>query len=306
MKPPRFTFRAAPGTPRRGFTILEMLVATGVLAIMVSLLFALFAQGSNAWRQGEKVADVNQSTRLVLDTFARDAALAIIDTNQPTGSVQPLKGLCVVIRRNPSGGQPSPAQDTPYGHYSDVFFVAPTSLGNGPTNDTYRAMCGVRYYVSTAQRPDGKRSELGDLRRVIFRADTKSGSPYSIYDTEWWDSSKPMGTETNSVVLAENVLSFRLQPLQSNQYYSARGYAPADPNMFQDLNADKNYVINYEINDKTRSYQANPGLIVGVAIVDRRLADRINQTSLKEVAGSRDFIVSTNWATVYFHGYRRL
>jgi prepilin-type N-terminal cleavage/methylation domain-containing protein len=306
MKPPRFTLHAPRSTAARGFTILEMLVATGVLAIMVSLLFALFAQGSSAWRQGERVADVNQNMRLALDTFARDAALAIIDTNQPGAGIQPLKGLCVVIRRSPSGGQPSPAEDTQYGHYSDVFFVAPTFLGNGPTNDTFRAMCGIRYYVSAAQRPDGKRSELGDLRRVIFRADSKSGSPYSIYDTEWWDSSRPSGTETNSVVLAENVLSFRIQPLQSNQYFSTRGLAPADPTMFQDLNSDKNYTINYELNDKERSYRANPGLIVGVAIVDRRLADRINQTSLKEAAGGRDFIVTTNWATVYFQGYRRL
>jgi hypothetical protein len=283
-----------------------MLVATGVLAIMVSLLFSLFAQGSGAWRQGERMADVNQSTRLVLDTFARDAALAVIDTNSPTGSVQPMKGLCVVIKRNPSGGRPSPAQDTDYGHYSDIHFVAPTTMGNGPTNNTYRLMCGIRYYVSAAERPDGKRSDLGELRRVVYRADAKAGTAaYSIYDTEWWTSSKPPGTTTNSVVLAENVLSFRIQPLQSNSTYATRGFAPANLNMFKDLNADKPYTINYEVNDKDRSYRTTPGLIVGLAVVDRRLADRINQTSLKEVAGGRDFMVTTNWATVYFQGFKR-
>lgn len=301
---PHPTFHASRSTAAHGFTILEMLVATGVLAVMVSLLFGLFAQGSGAWRQGERIADVNQTARLALDTFARDLALAVVDTNQSSGGIEPLKGLCVVIRRNPSGGQPSPAEDTQYGHYSDVFFVAPTALGNGPTNDTYRAMCGIRYYVAKTTRPDGKRSELGELRRVVFRADAKTSS-YSIYDTEWWDSSKPAGTETNSVVLAENVLSFRLQPLQSNQLFSTRGLQPADPTMFNDLNADKNYTINYEINNKDRSYRANPALIVGLAIVDRRLADRINQTSLREAANSRDFLVTTNWATAYMHGYSR-
>ncbi|MBI5394050.1 MAG: type II secretion system protein [Verrucomicrobia bacterium] len=300
MKPPRSTLHAPRSTPPGGFTILEMLVATGVLAVMVSILFALFAQGSAAWRQGERQSDLNQTARLALDLFTRDAMLAVIDTNQPISGLQPMIGLCVVIRRNPSSGRPSPASDTQYGHYSDIHFVAPTTVGNRATNDAYRPLCGIRYYVAEAKKPNGDRSEMGELIRTIYRSNEKSTSVFSIYGKPWWGGTAPAGTFATNAVLAENVLSFRIQPLKSNATF---GLAPADINMFKDLNADKDYTINYDVNDQTRSYRTNPGLIVGLAVVDRRLADRINEVGLKQAAESPNFLVKTNWATVYFGSF---
>ncbi len=299
----------SPVAPESGFTILEMLVATGVLAVMVSILFGLFAQGSAAWRHGERQSDLNQTARLALDIFARDAMMAVIDTNQPASGLKPMPGLCVTIRTSPSGGQPSPASSTQYGSFSDIFFVAPTTLGNqAANNNAYRALCGIRYYVAQTTKSDGGRSDLGQLIRTLYRSNTKTsgGSGFSLYNTKWWESGQPDGTTTTNAVLAENVLSFRIQPLQSNAtYYTSQGLAPAAPAMFKNLTGDKDHTINY-IDAKTdykKSYQSNPGLIVGMAVVDRRLADRINEVGLKQAAEGRDFLVKTNWVTVFFGSY---
>ncbi|MFZ2639382.1 MAG: type II secretion system protein [Verrucomicrobiia bacterium] len=285
-------------SPEAGFTLLEILVASGVLALMVTILFALFAEGSNAWRMGERTAEINQTVRTAMDLIIRDVSLAIVDTNQPSTTVQPIQGLSVVISKTSAGE--SPASDpTPYGVYEELRFVTPVAIGNEITNNitrasAYRALCGVRYYVTKAVDDSGKESVLGNLTRVVYRPITR-GDPTSFYNDPW-----AAGHLTNSAVIAENVLCFRVHPAQKD---TAAGLKPRNSQMFKDMDADQDLTINNNnfINSRDPCY---PGVYIGLSVVDSRQAVRINQTGLSGAAKSSQFYAATNWTLVHFENFK--
>lgn len=281
-----------------GFTLLEVLVATGVLALMVTILFSLFNEGSNAWRMGEKTAEINQGIRTTMELIVREASLAVIDTNQPSPTVQPLPGLSVVIEKNSKGEQPA-TDPSPYGVYEELCFVAPVELGNEATNNitapiAYRALCGVRYYVAKAPEANGRQSVLGNLTRVIYQPINR-GSPANFYNNPW---SAGSGLQTISAVVAENVLCFRVHPAQND---SSQGLKPLNPQMFRDMNADQSKTINY-LNFSGKN-PCHPGVYVGLCVVDSRMAGRINEMGLSEVAKTSLFNAATNWTLVRFENF---
>ena len=280
---------------RGGFTLLEILVASGVLALMVTILFALFNEGANAWRMGEKVAEVNQGIRTAMEVMVREASLAVIDT---TTNPQ-LQGLSVVIQKNSSGDQPA-TEPSPFGVYEELCFVAPVELGNEATNNVtaagaYRSLCGVRYYVAKAVDDSGRQSVLGNLTRVIYQTTTR-GTPSSFNNSPW---SLGAGVQTNSAVIAENVLCFRVQPAQND---AIQGLKPKNAQMFGSINGDQPLTINYiNFSGKNPCY---PGVYIGLCVVDSRLASRINAMGLSGVSKTPMFQAATNWTLVHFENFK--
>lgn len=279
----------------RAFTLLEVLVATGVLAVMVTILFALFAEGSNAWRMGEKVADVNQGVRTAMGLIAQEASMAVIDTTTNAN----LKNLSVVIQLRSAGDQPAD-DPLPYGRYEDLCFIAPVEIGNDTTNSAsatsgYRSYCGVRYYVAKAPPVGNRRSQvLGNLTRVVYTTINK-GNLSDFYTSPW---SLGAGVQTNSAVIAENVLSFRVQPAQNDP---AQGLRPANSQMFSSMNSDQSTTIDYNnFSGKTLCY---PGIFVGLCVVDSRTANRINQLGLNTAVKTVGFQASTNWTLIHFESF---
>lgn len=281
-------------SPQAGFTLLEILVASGVLALMVTILFALFAEGSNAWRMGERTAEINQTVRTAMDLIIRDVSLAAVDTNVS----ETLEGLSVAIRKNST--EDRRADDpTPYGVYEEIRFVAPVALGNEITNNiarpsAYRVLCGVRYYVAKAVDDSGKESILGNLTRVVYQPNAR-GDPALFYRDPW-----AAGLQTNSAVIAENVLCFRVHPAQKD---AAEGLRPRNAQMFRDMDADQDLTIN-GAKFISASNPCYPGVYVGLCIVDSRQATRINQTGLSGAAKSSQFFAATNWTLVHFENFK--
>ena len=273
-------------------------MASGVLALMVTILFALFAEGANAWRMGEKTADVNQGIRVAMELLVREASIAVIDTNQPSPTVQPVSGLRVDINRNSTGDQPA-SDPSPHGVYEEVCFVAPVELGNQATNNVgasaaYRTLCGVRYYVAKAPEANGRQSVLGNLVRVIYQPISR-GPPAGFYNNPWSSGS---GLQTNSAVIAENVLCFRVQPAQNDP---TRGLWPANSQMFKDMDSDQQKTIDYKnFSGKNPCY---PGIYVGLCVVDSRTAGRINELGLNTAAKMVGFFAATNWTMVRFNNF---
>jgi len=275
---------------------LEVLVATGVLAVMVTILFQLFAEGSNAWRMGEKVADVNQGVRTAMDLLVHEASLAVIDTTTNPN----LQGMSVVVQRRSTGDQPA-NDPTPYGVYDELCFVAPVEIGNDVTNcatatSGYRPFCGIRYYVAKAPMVGSQRQQvLGNLTRVIYATANRGGST-TFYNNPW---SVGAGIQSNSVVVAENVLSFRVQPAQ---YDPAQGLRPANAEMFRDMGSDQSKTIDYNsFSGKTPCY---PGIYVGLCVVDSRSASRINQLGLNAAVKTVGFQTITNWTLIHFENFK--
>lgn len=65
---------------RRGFTIVELLVSTSLLATLMLVLAAVTESASRAWRQGTNRTDTFQSARTALELMARELAPAVVDT----------------------------------------------------------------------------------------------------------------------------------------------------------------------------------------------------------------------------------
>lgn len=59
------------------FSLLEMLVAMGVLTLMMVFLFNLVAQTIRAWETGSKQVEAAQAARIGLDTMAQDLQFAL-------------------------------------------------------------------------------------------------------------------------------------------------------------------------------------------------------------------------------------
>lgn len=66
--------------PRRGFSLVEMMVALGILAMIIVGLLAMFSQTSRALRSANNQTDVLESGRLMMEMMTREVQQAI-----PTG-----------------------------------------------------------------------------------------------------------------------------------------------------------------------------------------------------------------------------
>jgi prepilin-type N-terminal cleavage/methylation domain-containing protein len=64
-----------------GFTLLELLAAMAILAVIVSLLFGVFGQASRAWLQGENRVETFTDARAVLDLMSRELSQALVNSN---------------------------------------------------------------------------------------------------------------------------------------------------------------------------------------------------------------------------------
>ena len=66
-----------PSNLRTGFTLIEVLVATAVMAIMVVMIGGLFQQASSSWDAGYVRAEGGMAVRAVVGALTRDAATAV-------------------------------------------------------------------------------------------------------------------------------------------------------------------------------------------------------------------------------------
>ena len=66
-----------PSNRLKGFTLIEVMVATAVMAIMVVMIGGLFQQASSSWDAGYIRAEGGMAVRAVVGALTRDAATAI-------------------------------------------------------------------------------------------------------------------------------------------------------------------------------------------------------------------------------------
>ena len=65
--------------PKKGFTLVELLVATAILAMMVGLMFSMLSGSMLAFESGNKRIEAAQIARVGLNIIANDLRRAIAD-----------------------------------------------------------------------------------------------------------------------------------------------------------------------------------------------------------------------------------
>lgn len=70
-----------PVQNRRGFTLLEVIVAITILAVMVLMVSRIFSESTRAVESGKVQTRIDETARLILDLFEQDVHQALVRTN---------------------------------------------------------------------------------------------------------------------------------------------------------------------------------------------------------------------------------
>jgi len=171
-----------------GFTLLEVLVATAIFAILAMLLLSMTSEASKLWQRAEGQKARRQIARIILETVSRDleAATFPLATNATNSLQFLLGGASGVTNLNPSA----------------AFWQ--TAAGNGPAS----GLAEVGYFVQW----QGGKSALCRYYVPGTNADSLFSSDQSIWK-HWLTPAKvqayaPGLQDSNSFagLLAENVL----------------------------------------------------------------------------------------------------
>lgn len=149
--------RALQDKIKRGFSLVEMLVATAVFVMMLTLLLTITSQMNSAWQQADAQKSRRQSARALLDTIVRDMESALLPLN--SGNTEKVWFLM-----NPAA--------VGFRHRDCLFWQAALPEDGGKSDVTM-----VGYFV----RWDGTRS-------ILCRVHIPPGDPnYRIYEApETW------------------------------------------------------------------------------------------------------------------------
>jgi prepilin-type N-terminal cleavage/methylation domain-containing protein len=183
----------------RGFTLIEILAAVVILAIIVTAMARIFADSTNAWRLGAKKIESNASGRAALDFIAQELSQAVVD---------PL--LSMKLKSN---------ADSFLGKDSDrLYFVAMNQQAERRGSKSYRATMQVRYSVMVSPEATN--------RYVLLRhvdENWTDGAMNCYETTDWWQGMDGYGANAlNAAVLADNVRNFEVW------VYDRRGVARPD------------------------------------------------------------------------------
>ena len=147
--------------PKKGFTLVELLVATAILAMMVGLMFSMLSGSMLAFESGNKRIEAAQIARVGLNIIANDLRRAIADqqisyTSNGTQITNTIPFLAVNTPTDTIdlGGEPVNAEGS-----QQLFGVLATGKTNQPfeefgyicaylgTDDETHNLAGKRYYL---------------------------------------------------------------------------------------------------------------------------------------------------------------
>ncbi len=200
---------AARRTARAGFTLIEIVAAIGILAIMVLLIGQLFTDATAAMRTGTRVAEVNANARAVLDFMARDIQTAMFD--DPSTADEPPYLLLRTVPTRPSVRPPHYLGQTAAGP-RELVFVAPVNV---PNRDRPRETKIVLYRIRNQRIGDRFIDHRYELMRSEYYDD-----PMARYNVAGWADNPTAGTYDTAWrradVMIQNVRAARFMYLRSH------------------------------------------------------------------------------------------
>ena len=170
-----------------GFTLLEILVAMSIVAIVLSTLFATFGDTLENMNHVDSQAEIYQMARIALDRIQQDLECSIIlPKNEQISEQEPEENLIDVF-----SGKNEEITDR---DADTVSFLSTTHLSLSDTR-AYSGLARISFYVEEIEDEDGF---------VLYRSDTP-------------EREQPPEKKSEGVVLCKNIHSFNLI------YYDADG-----------------------------------------------------------------------------------
>jgi prepilin-type N-terminal cleavage/methylation domain-containing protein len=152
---------------RNGFTIIELLVAIGVTAILVTLMLTITLNVLAAWNRSSGKLTTNATARLVLDQLSQDISSLIVKRD---GNVW----LAATVQRNPTGAGDAATTDADWStSQKPVGTAAAGSLDVDQQliSDMRFGKAGVwlRYFVAQPDSNDGTPQNASAPRACAFQ-----------------------------------------------------------------------------------------------------------------------------------------
>lgn len=167
----KFSSRYADRPSAKAFTIIELLVAVGVTALMVTLMLTIVVNVLGGWNRSSGSLTSGNQARLVLDQLGRDLESAIIrrdgnvwlvasiQQNQTQGGSAGVQGA----NWSPSSSKPSSTSTDPDNLTSSLIVPAVVAPSTVPVIEDYRFGQGGVWLRFFTTAPD---SNNGDLHRI--------------------------------------------------------------------------------------------------------------------------------------------
>jgi len=199
-----------------GFTILELLVATAVLALILVVMFSLITQTGSVWRSSSARIEAFQSARRGFETLTRSLEQATLNTywdyddpNNPT-VYRRKSELHFLVANAGSNGLPG----TP-GTGQAVFFQAPVNKTGSTNYDGLTGLinaCGfyVQYGSDSAWKPPhiGEDQARERFRLMQWMQATESLTVYENATDNAWVTT----ADADVVPVADNVIALIIWP----------------------------------------------------------------------------------------------
>jgi prepilin-type N-terminal cleavage/methylation domain-containing protein len=175
----------------QAFTLIEMLVSMGVLAVLVMAMMALVDGASDLWRKSESRTDACREARAALTVMTRDLRNAVTGTNLN------------LMKFNLQSG----VVGTNYG--SNVFFLASLPASAQEANSK-SDVCEVGFFLALDRTPASTNRSLNLYR--YFRSSNQTFSDM-ISGSLFTDITANASSEE---LLARNVLGMKITPVSSS------------------------------------------------------------------------------------------
>lgn len=191
---------------RRAFTLIELMVAMAVLAVLVVMLLGLVDSASKLWRANESRVDAYRETRAALNIIRRDMDKALAGTNTNFFRANDLAYVYLADAE----------KDTNYA--GALFFLTALPANAQQPNANNSGICQVGYFLGygkTTMSPDNAGGASMNLYRYFLSSDATFAKLTNNAQTGYFN----MGltpTDPNVELLAKNVVGFRVKTLTAD------------------------------------------------------------------------------------------
>lgn len=175
---------------RQAFTMIELLVAMAVLAVLLVLMMNMVDSGTKLWRQTESRVDAYREARAALMVMTRDFQNA----NPSSANFFKFNIL-------------SGAASTNYG--DNVFFLTSVST-NAQDANSKSDLCAVGYFLAYSRTPASTNQTLN-----LYRHFRSSNQTYSNLVADNLFSGITAGS-SGEELLARNVVGLKITPISTN------------------------------------------------------------------------------------------